>query len=240
MTTVDTIRPADHQPSEIPPAVGVGYVATNGGTTVHHDGLHRRTSSNGSIPHAHAALTHEPRATPTKFAANGGGSSLLKNWLQIRQNPDGRYDLEPICDELSFEKGFFLFVRAIQQLKAVTDETIIVGLAGPSGAGKTVFSQKVCDFIDGVVRLELEEDGGLGRAGRRVEVERHVLAGRLVPARDEVARGRGDGREERRGEGAAGERSCEWRTAQGPSPRPQGQMLHAGLRAALSAMCMFS
>ncbi|XRB08281.1 uridine kinase [Pycnococcus provasolii] len=156
MTTVDTIRPADHQPSEIPPAVGVGYVATNGGTTVHHDGLHRRTSSNGSIPHAHAALTHEPRATPTKFAANGGGSSLLKNWLQIRQNPDGRYDLEPICDELSFEKGFFLFVRAIQQLKAVTDETIIVGLAGPSGAGKTVFSQKVCDFIDGVAVLSMD------------------------------------------------------------------------------------
>jgi pantothenate kinase-related protein Tda10 len=39
---------------------------------------------------------------------------------------------------LSFDKGFFLTIRAIQLLKKQSNgKPILVGIAGPSGAGKT-------------------------------------------------------------------------------------------------------
>ena len=46
-------------------------------------------------------------------------------------------------------QGFYVFIRAVQQLVAKNTGTIIVGLAGPSGAGKTVFSQKIQNLMPG-------------------------------------------------------------------------------------------
>ena len=59
---------------------------------------------------------------------------------------------------MSFDKGFFLTIRAIQLLKkhANAGEPIVVGIAGPSGAGKTVFCQKIQDFMPGLCVLSMD------------------------------------------------------------------------------------
>jgi len=58
---------------------------------------------------------------------------------------------------LSFDKGFFLTIRAIQLLKKhARGEPILVGIAGPSGAGKTVFCQKIADFMPGLCVLSMD------------------------------------------------------------------------------------
>ncbi|QDZ25294.1 uridine kinase [Chloropicon primus] len=84
-------------------------------------------------------------------------SRLLKNQLRLVRTKSG-VTIEPIKDELSFDKGFFLFVRALQLLVKKTDANrpIIVGLAGPSGAGKTVFSSKVQSLIPGCAVLPMD------------------------------------------------------------------------------------
>ena len=73
---------------------------------------------------------------------------LVKDQLTMvhQPQPDGGAKLE-IChidEDLSFDKGFFLTIRAIQLLKKhAQGKPILVGIAGPSGAGKTVFCQKL-------------------------------------------------------------------------------------------------
>ena len=58
---------------------------------------------------------------------------------------------------MSFDKGFFLTIRAIQLLKKhARGEPIVVGIAGPSGAGKTVFCQKIQDFMPGLCVLSMD------------------------------------------------------------------------------------
>mmetsp|Transcript_5869 Transcript_5869/g.10779 ORF Transcript_5869/g.10779 Transcript_5869/m.10779 type:complete len:613 (-) Transcript_5869:519-2357(-) len=86
-------------------------------------------------------------------------SQLLKHQLRLVRTKSGSLTIEPIKDELSFDKGFFLFVRALQLLVKKTEDRsspIIVGLAGPSGAGKTVFSSKVQSLIPGCAVLSMD------------------------------------------------------------------------------------
>ncbi|KAL7225408.1 hypothetical protein ACSBR1_020726 [Camellia fascicularis] len=65
---------------------------------------------------------------------------LLKDQVQlVKQKDIDRYEIVPIQDPLSFEKGFFIVIRACQLLAQKNDGLILVGLAGPSGAGKTVY-----------------------------------------------------------------------------------------------------
>ena len=62
-----------------------------------------------------------------------------------------------IDEDLSFDKGFFLTIRAIQLLKKnAAGEPILVGVAGPSGAGKTVFCQKIQAFMPGLCVLSMD------------------------------------------------------------------------------------
>ncbi|PRW57239.1 Uridine-cytidine kinase C [Chlorella sorokiniana] len=89
-----------------------------------------------------------------------GGHALLKDQLElvkVRQ-PDGssRYTVKPLESEFSFDKGFFMFVRAIQLLTQHNKDTILVGLAGPSGSGKTAFSAKIKSFIPGCALLSMD------------------------------------------------------------------------------------
>ncbi|KAK3015413.1 hypothetical protein RJ639_007485, partial [Escallonia herrerae] len=84
-------------------------------------------------------------------------SGLLKDQVRAlkRKNSD-RYEIVPIHDKLSFEKGFFVVIRACQLLAQKNDGLILVGLAGPSGAGKTVFTEKVVNFMPSIAIISMD------------------------------------------------------------------------------------
>lgn len=84
-------------------------------------------------------------------------SGLLRDQIQLVKRKDSdRFEIVPIQDSLSFEKGFFIVIRACQLLAQKNDGIILVGVAGPSGAGKTVFTEKVLNFMPSVTVLTMD------------------------------------------------------------------------------------
>lgn len=82
---------------------------------------------------------------------------LLRDQVQVVKRKDSnRYEIVPIQDSLSFEKGFFIFIRACQLLAQKNDGIILVGVAGPSGAGKTVFTEKVLNFMPSIAVITMD------------------------------------------------------------------------------------
>ncbi|KAK3276129.1 hypothetical protein CYMTET_15774, partial [Cymbomonas tetramitiformis] len=95
------------------------------------------------------------------MAAPGGpGGNLLKNQIRTVNTYDDKgnflVELEHLDHELSFDKGLFMFIRAVQILRQACDGIVVVGLAGPSGAGKTVFSHKVRSFLPDCAHIEMD------------------------------------------------------------------------------------
>ncbi|KAL2462087.1 Phosphoribulokinase/Uridine kinase family [Abeliophyllum distichum] len=84
-------------------------------------------------------------------------SGLLRDQVQLVKRKDSdRYEIVPIQDPLSFEKGFFAVVRACQLLAQKNDGMVLVGVAGPSGAGKTVFSEKILTFMPSIAVINMD------------------------------------------------------------------------------------
>ncbi|XP_044465947.1 inorganic pyrophosphatase TTM1-like isoform X3 [Mangifera indica] len=84
-------------------------------------------------------------------------SGLLRDQVQLVKKKDSdRYEIVPIEEQLSFEKGFFIVIRACQLLAQKNDGIILVGLAGPSGAGKTVFTEKVLNFMPSIAVITMD------------------------------------------------------------------------------------
>lgn len=82
---------------------------------------------------------------------------LLKDQVRlVKRNHSGRYEVVPIQAPLSFEKGFFVVIRACQLLAQNNDGVILVGLAGPSGAGKTVFTEKILNFMPSIAVISMD------------------------------------------------------------------------------------
>uniref|UniRef100_A0A2P2MBG3 JHL10I11.7 protein n=1 Tax=Rhizophora mucronata TaxID=61149 RepID=A0A2P2MBG3_RHIMU len=82
---------------------------------------------------------------------------LLRDQVQVVKKKDSdRYEIVPVEDTLSFEKGFFIVIRACQLLAQKNDGLILVGVAGPSGAGKTVFTDKVLSFMPSIVVISMD------------------------------------------------------------------------------------
>ncbi|KAL8137644.1 hypothetical protein V2J09_003645 [Rumex salicifolius] len=82
---------------------------------------------------------------------------LLKDQVHLVKRKDSdRYEIVPIQDRLSFEKGFFIVIRACQMLAQKNDGVVFVGLAGPSGAGKTVFSEKILHFMPSIAVISMD------------------------------------------------------------------------------------
>lgn len=84
-------------------------------------------------------------------------SGLLRDQVQLVKKKDNdRYEIVPIPGQLSFEKGFFIVIRACQLLAQKNDGLVIVGVAGPSGSGKTVFTEKVLNFMPSIVVISMD------------------------------------------------------------------------------------
>ncbi|XP_027369005.1 inorganic pyrophosphatase TTM1-like [Abrus precatorius] len=82
---------------------------------------------------------------------------LLRDQVQLVKRKDSdRYEIVSIQDTLSFEKGFFIVIRACQLLAQKNDGIILVGVAGPSGAGKTVFTEKVLNFMPSIAVITMD------------------------------------------------------------------------------------
>ncbi|CAK9157357.1 unnamed protein product [Ilex paraguariensis] len=82
---------------------------------------------------------------------------LLKDQVRLVKRKDSNsYEIVPIQDTLSFEKGFFVVIRACQLLAQKNDRLILVGLAGPSGAGKSVFTEKILNFMPSIAVISMD------------------------------------------------------------------------------------
>ncbi|KAK7275088.1 hypothetical protein RIF29_16195 [Crotalaria pallida] len=82
---------------------------------------------------------------------------LLKDQVHLVKRKDcDRYEIAAIQDQLSFEKGFFIVIRACQMLAQKNDGIILVGVAGPSGAGKTVFTEKILSFMPSIAVISMD------------------------------------------------------------------------------------
>ncbi|XP_042454881.1 inorganic pyrophosphatase TTM1-like isoform X5 [Zingiber officinale] len=118
----------------------------------------------GSFP---LSICWKPRSNSTLFWLMDQDNSimdspqrrhgLLRDQVRLakRKNSD-RYEIVPIQDPLSFEKGFFIVIRACQLLAQKNDGIIVVGVAGPSGAGKSVFTEKVLNFIPSIAVISMD------------------------------------------------------------------------------------
>lgn len=84
-------------------------------------------------------------------------SGLLRDQVQlVKKKDNNRHEIVPIQDSLSFEKGFFIVIRACQLLSQKNDGITFVGVAGPSGAGKTVFTEKVLNFMPSIAVITMD------------------------------------------------------------------------------------
>jgi len=92
-----------------------------------------------------ATLRHQPQLADLPSPSDDP-KPLLRERLAVRPRVDGRpgYELEPLAGELAFEKGLFVLVRALQLLKA--HGGVVVGVAGPSGAGKTQLVARLAEL----------------------------------------------------------------------------------------------
>ncbi|KAL5179495.1 Uridine-cytidine kinase C [Glycine soja] len=82
---------------------------------------------------------------------------LLKDQVHlVKRKGSDRYEIAPIQDQLSFEKGFFIVIRACQLLSQKNDGIILVGVAGPSGAGKTIFTEKILNFMPSIAIISMD------------------------------------------------------------------------------------
>ncbi|XP_059288267.1 LOW QUALITY PROTEIN: inorganic pyrophosphatase TTM1-like [Lycium ferocissimum] len=84
-------------------------------------------------------------------------SGLLRDQVQlVKRSNSSRYEIVPIQDQLSFEKGFFIVIRACQLLVQKNEGIVLVGVAGPSGAGKTVFTEKILNVMPSIGIINMD------------------------------------------------------------------------------------
>lgn len=99
----------------------------------------------------------EIETAPNGYDSPRPRSNLLRDQVQLVKRKDSnRYEIVPIGGPLKFEKGFFVVIRACQLLAQHNDGIILVGVAGPSGAGKTVFTEKMLNFMPSIAVISMD------------------------------------------------------------------------------------
>ncbi|MCL7031676.1 hypothetical protein MKW94_026064 [Papaver nudicaule] len=63
--------------------------------------------------------------------------------------------LQSLPLHVTFDHGYYLLVKSIQELREKKDGIVIVGIGGPSGSGKTSLAEKVASVI-GCARISME------------------------------------------------------------------------------------
>ncbi|XP_009604002.2 uncharacterized protein [Nicotiana tomentosiformis] len=56
-----------------------------------------------------------------------------------------------LCDKESFDHGYYLLVKSVQELRSKKEGVVTVGIGGPSGSGKTSLAEKVASVIGCIV-----------------------------------------------------------------------------------------
>ncbi|EGC33490.1 hypothetical protein DICPUDRAFT_98541 [Dictyostelium purpureum] len=63
-----------------------------------------------------------------------------------------KFEIKPVPYTLSFDQGFFHAIRAIELLSEQDPKrTIILGIAGPVGAGKSTLANKIGGLVNGII-----------------------------------------------------------------------------------------
>eukprot|EP01132_Coremiostelium_polycephalum_P001148 gene1148-1455_t len=78
--------------------------------------------------------------------------------ISVEMNQDSKqYEVKPVPYTLSFDQGFFHAIRAIELLAEKDPQrVVIVGIAGPVGAGKTTLAQKISSLVNAVI-IDLQD-----------------------------------------------------------------------------------
>lgn len=78
--------------------------------------------------------------------------------VEVDETPvNGRYTIKHKSETLSFDKGFFVAVKAIQLMRKRNEgKVLVVGVAGPSGAGKTSLAQKIISVLPKSTLISLD------------------------------------------------------------------------------------
>lgn len=85
-------------------------------------------------------------------------SGLLRDQIRLVKKDDSElYEIVPIPDSLSFEKGLYAVLRACQLLAERNDGIMFVGIAGPSGAGKSVFTEKILRLMPSSAVIAMDD-----------------------------------------------------------------------------------
>ncbi|KEH20214.1 phosphoribulokinase/uridine kinase-like protein [Medicago truncatula] len=81
----------------------------------------------------------------------------LKDQVRLVKRKDcERYEVSPIQNKLSFENGFSIVFHAFQLLVQKNDGMILIGVGGPSGAGKTVFAEKIFNSMPDIAVISMD------------------------------------------------------------------------------------
>ncbi|KAJ8646675.1 hypothetical protein MRB53_008423 [Persea americana] len=91
-----------------------------------------------------------------------GGRRDYFNQTALQQPPTSSSSsiLQSLPLHVSFDHGYYLLVKAIQELREKKEELVMVGIGGPCGSGKTSLAEKVASVLGCVViSMENYRDG---------------------------------------------------------------------------------
>ncbi|KAL6650497.1 hypothetical protein ACP70R_001907 [Stipagrostis hirtigluma subsp. patula] len=100
---------------------------------------------------------HHPSSPPSPTSASAASSSSILQSLPLH---------------VSFDRGYYLLVKAIQELRERKDGLVVtVGIGGPTGSGKTSLAEKVASVLGCVVIVSMEDyrTGAGGEDGSDVD-----------------------------------------------------------------------